>query len=110
MNFDFGAPGQSTLNTGLAMSVTFRLYFFSRRNASAISVASSLVLFLFQSSRISTHPIPNCCEATSQAWPKSCEISSVMTEILNGDFARRAESDCDGPGKGAAETEALAAS
>lgn len=37
--------------------------------------------------------MPNCCEAISQAWPKSCEISSLITAILNGDFGRLVEED-----------------
>ena len=84
-----GAPGQSTLKSGLAMSVTRRLFFFRRRCASAISLASRLTTFLFHMVRSSIHSIPNCWEATSQAWPKSCEISSLMTAILKGDLPRR---------------------
>src|SRR4051794_40188855 len=60
-------------------------------------------MFFFHALRISTQPIPNCCDATSQAWPKSWEISSVITAILNGDFARRAESDFAGFGNSAPE-------
>ena len=33
--------------------------------------------------------MPNACDATSQAWPKSCEISSVSTERLKVGIAAR---------------------
>src|SRR5678809_166605 len=37
----------------------------------------------------STNPMPNSLAATSQAWPKSWEISSVRTERLNVEVAAR---------------------
>src|SRR5215475_13243483 len=70
------------------MSVTRKLFFLSSRTASSISFASRAAIFLFHMPRSSIHSMPNCLEATSQAWPKSCEISSLMTAILNGDLLR----------------------
>ena len=43
-------------------------------------------MFLFHMPRSSIHPMPNSCDATSQAWPKSWEISSLITETRNGDL------------------------
>src|SRR6266404_7667650 len=88
LNFDFGAPGQSTLNSGLAMSVTRRLYFFRRRSDSAISLEFRSSTFLFHMPRSSIQLMPNLCEAISHARPKSCPISSLMTAILKGDLER----------------------
>ena len=89
LNFDLGAPGQSTLKSGPAISVTRRLFFFRMLFASAISLASRFTTFLSHMLRSSIHSIPNCCDATSQARPKSCEISSLITAILNGDLGSR---------------------
>src|SRR5436190_14201532 len=47
-----------------------------------MSCASQLMTFLLCMARSSTHPRPNSRAATSQACPKSCEISSVRTEIF----------------------------
>src|ERR1035437_4964566 len=85
LNFDLGAPGQSTLNSGLAMSVTFSWYLSRMRRASATSFSSRLTMFFFHMPRSSIQPMPNSREATSQAWPKSWEISSLMTEMRNGE-------------------------
>lgn len=85
--FRLGAPGKSTLNSGLAMSVTRSLYFSSMRRASAISLGSRLRMFLFHIPRSSIHRIPNSHDATSQERPKSCEISSLITAMRKGDFA-----------------------
>src|SRR5579864_5616320 len=76
LNFDFGAPGQSTLKSGLAMSVTRSLYFSRIRRASAISLASRFRMFLFHIPRSSIHSMPNSCAATSQARPKSGTATS----------------------------------
>src|SRR5579864_530659 len=84
LNFDFGAPGQSTLNSGLAMSVTFSWNLSRMRRASATSFSSRLTMFFFHMLRSSIQCIPNSPDATSQAWPKSCEISSLMTETRKG--------------------------
>src|SRR5579862_3658199 len=54
--------------------------------ASATSFSSSLTIFLFHMPRSSTHPMPNSRDATSQARLKSCEISSLMTEMRNGEL------------------------
>src|SRR5437879_2975032 len=42
-------------------------------------------MFLFHTPRSSIHPMPNSFDATSQTWPKSCEISSLITETRNGE-------------------------
>src|SRR5579864_794994 len=42
-------------------------------------------MFLFHMPRSSIHPMPNSFDATSQTWPKSCEISSLITETRNGE-------------------------
>src|SRR5437899_5561139 len=42
-------------------------------------------MFLFHMPRSSIHPMPNSLDATSQTWPKSCEISSLITETWNGE-------------------------
>src|SRR6266404_2170802 len=86
LNFDLGAPGQSTLKSGLAMSVTRSLYFSRMRRASATSLASSLRMFLFHMPRSSTHSNPNSREMTSQARPKSWPSSSLITEMRKGEF------------------------
>src|ERR1700730_16857663 len=86
--WDFGAPGQSTLNSGLAMSVTCRLYLASIFCASAISASEEAWRFLPHISRNSTQCKPKSFAITEHAWSKSCEISSDMTAILKG--------DCDG--------------
>src|ERR1700744_3524416 len=84
---DFGAPGQSTLNSGLAISVTCNLYFARIFFASAISASVDTCRFLPHISRISTQCRPNSFAITEQAWSKSCEISSEITESLNGEPA-----------------------
>src|SRR5260370_1502514 len=82
---DLGAPGQSTLNSGLAMSVTCRLYLARIFCASAISASEEAWRFLPHISRSSTHCRPKSFAITEHAWSKSCEISSEITEILKGD-------------------------
>src|SRR5579859_673861 len=82
---DLGAPGQSVLKSGLAISVTRNLFFCRMRRASATSLASRLTMFLSHMPRNSIHCMPNSLEATSQTWPKSCPISSLITAILNGE-------------------------
>src|SRR6267143_3194647 len=86
LNFDLGAPGQSTLNSGLAISVTRSLNFSRMRRASATSVASSFRIFLFHMPRSSIHSKPNSRDMTSQARPKSWPSSSLITEIRKGEF------------------------
>src|SRR5579863_5813832 len=86
LNLDFGAPGQSTLKSGLAMSVTLSWNFSRMRRASATSFSSRLMMFFFHMPRSSIHPMPNSRDATSQAWPKSCEISSLMMETRKGEW------------------------
>src|SRR5271154_3579038 len=82
---DLGAPGQSTLNNGLAMSVTCSLYLANIFCASAISASEEAWRFLPHISRSSTHCRPKSFAMTEHAWSKSCETSSEITEILNGD-------------------------
>ena len=89
LNFDWGAPGQSTLNKGLAMSVTRNLARSRRRRASATSLLSSLTIFLFHMLRSSIHSRPNSFETISTARAKSWEISSLMTAIRKGEFISR---------------------
>ena len=43
-------------------------------------------MFFFHMPRSSIQPIPNSCDATWQTWAKSCEISSLMTEMRNGEL------------------------
>src|SRR5689334_3069249 len=83
LNSDFGAPAQSVLNTGDAISETRRLNLSSTALASAMSFASHMITFLLCIARSSTQPRPNSRAAISQAWGKSCEISSVITDSLN---------------------------
>src|SRR5258705_11513208 len=83
--WDLGAPVQSTLNSGLAMSVTCRLYLARIFCASAISASVETWRFLPHISRSSTHCRPKSFAITEHAWSKSCEISSEITEILKGD-------------------------
>src|SRR6185437_3048133 len=87
---DVGAPCQSTLNRGLAMSVNFRLYFARIRFDSAIWFASSVVMFLFHMPRSSIQLRPKSFAATEHEWSKSCEISSLMTATRNGQLAAAA--------------------
>src|SRR5581483_3290742 len=82
---DLGAPGQSVLKSGLAISVTRKLFFCRIRRASATSLASRLTMFLSHMPRNSIHCMPNSFDATSQTWPKSWPISSLMTAILKGE-------------------------
>src|SRR5439155_17250617 len=82
---DLGAPGQSTLNSGLAMSVTCRLYLARIFCASAISASEEAWRFLPHISRSSTQCKPKSFAITEHAWSKSCEISSEITDILTGD-------------------------
>src|SRR5581483_5072565 len=42
-------------------------------------------MFFFHMPRSSIHPMPNSWDATSQARPKSCEISSLITEMRKGE-------------------------
>src|ERR1700734_3162330 len=83
--WDLGAPGQSTLNKGLAMSVTCRLYLANIFCASAISASDEAWRFLPHISRSSTHCSPKSFAMTEHAWSKSCEFSSEITAILKGD-------------------------
>src|SRR6266516_7122540 len=41
-------------------------------------------MFFFHMLRSSIHPMSNSCDVISHAWPKSCEISSLMTDTRNG--------------------------
>src|SRR5436190_10042342 len=82
LNGDFGAPGQSGLNTGDGISDTRSLKRSSTPRASATSCASQFMMFLPCIARSSTYSSPNSRAATSQARPKSCEISSVSTESV----------------------------
>src|ERR1017187_2034955 len=84
--FEVGAPGQSTLKSGLPMSVTRSWYFVTIFCASAISADASFIRFLFHRPRTSIHCIPNSRAATWHAWSKSWEISSVITATRKGDF------------------------
>src|ERR1700736_451965 len=43
-------------------------------------------MFLFHIPRSSIQFMPNSFEATSSVWPKSCDISSLMTDTRNGEF------------------------
>ena len=43
-------------------------------------------MFFFHMPRSSIQPMPNSRDATSQAWPKSCEISSLITETRKGEL------------------------
>src|SRR3954447_26327032 len=65
------------------------------RWASATSFSSRLTMFFFHMPRSSIHPMPNSREATSQARPKSWEISSLMTEIRNGEPESAAAYRCE---------------
>src|SRR3954470_1923618 len=56
------------------------------RWASATSFSSRLTMFFFHMPRSSIHFMPNSREATSQARPKSCEISSLITEMRKGEL------------------------
>src|SRR5258707_6021600 len=67
------------------MSVTWRLYLARIFCASAIPVSEEAWRFLPHISRSSTYRKPKSFAITEQAWSKSCEISSEITEILNGD-------------------------
>src|ERR1700723_1273724 len=67
------------------MSVTCRLYLASIFCASAISASEEACRFLPHISRSSTHCKPKSFAIMEQAWSKSCEISSEITEILKGD-------------------------
>src|SRR5207245_11093126 len=51
------------------------------------SFESRLTMFLFHIVRNSIHLIPNSRDATSQAWPKSWLISSLIMETRNDDAA-----------------------
>src|SRR5262249_8886328 len=72
------------------MSVTRSLFFSKIRRASSISLASSLARVLFHMPRSSIHCMPKSRAAISQARPKSCVISSLITATLNGEFIRSA--------------------
>src|SRR5580704_16917401 len=85
-----GAPGQSTLKSGLAISVTRSWYFCKMRCDSAISLASKSVTFLFHMERSSIQCKPKSLVAISQARPKSGVSSSLMTESLNGQLPAKA--------------------
>ena len=87
LNLERGAPGQSTLKSGLAMSVTRRLYLARMACARVTSSELRSAMFLPHRARISTHWSPNSFEATEHAWSKSGDISSVMTLSLKGEFA-----------------------
>src|SRR5207247_5475801 len=80
LNGDFGAPGQSVLKTGEAISETRSLKRSRTPRASATSCASQFMMFLPCIARSSTYPRPNSRAATSHARPKTCEISSVRTD------------------------------
>src|SRR5262245_48124459 len=84
---DFGAPGQSVLKIGDAISDTRRLNFLRIAWASAMSCAFQLMMFLSCIARSSTQPRPNSFEATSHACAKSWEISSVITDSLNAEVS-----------------------
>ena len=86
LKWESGAPGQSTLNSGLAMSVTRRLYFARMARARARSSEARSVMFLPHRVRSSTHCRPKSLAATEQAWSKSSEISLVITLSLKGEF------------------------
>ena len=83
-SFDCGAPGQLTLKSGLAMSVTRSLYFSRIWRDLSTSSALSSVTFLFHMLRSSIQPSPKSFAATEQARSKSAEISSLITERRKG--------------------------
>src|ERR1700689_35448 len=81
---DRGAPGQSVLNNGLAISVTRSLFSSRIFRASSSSFASSSVTFLF-------HVVPNSIQCRPKSpgtiwhsFSKSCVISSLIPASLNG--------------------------
>jgi len=88
-----GAPGQSVLKSGLAMSVTRSLYLSRMALALAMSASSSVEMFLPHMERNSTHSRPKSLAITEQAWSKSGEISSLITATRNVDFNLAAITD-----------------
>jgi hypothetical protein len=61
---DLGAPGQSVLKSGLAMSVTCRLYLARIFFDSPISASLRSITFLPHMERSSIQLMPKSCEAT----------------------------------------------
>src|SRR5580700_379820 len=81
---DRGAPGQSVLNSGLAISVTRSLCSSRIFFASSICLASSSVTFLLHIERSSIQRSPNSPDTIWHALSKSCVISSLITASRNG--------------------------
>src|ERR1700733_9621898 len=92
-----GAPGQSVLNRGLAISVTRNLCSPRSFFASSTCFASSSVTFLSHIERSSIQRSPKSTETIWHAFSKSWVISSLITARRKGQAPASPANDFENP-------------